>query len=522
MELTNQLPQEEKIKVAYALNLCAVSISQIIDSRDMVVLKQERESILNNLNLQNFVKHPALFDVLKRILDTITFLEIQAGDLSFIEREYQQKLKNAIWAAVPNPGILVAGGEPITLAIGIATQIGIGYMNYRRNKNEYKFDKDRSEWALMKHEIEQLQGLRAQLFETAWKLSSDYDFDDKYRLTERQLSRYSAALLEPDPLKRYERLDVMSENFAAFPPFWYYKGNAAMEIFKNKKYADISANYKNTAIGAYTQFRKRHFEFLREDVTAAACCLEHLSLLDKNDHNVEKLLQQALKFARDNYDVLQQSVLVNIRLKNTDAVIIPLREMIANGYNVGLNSLILGRIYINNGNRSGYDTLRHIVGRDNIPKFNNDNRSGLDTPRYVVGSDNTPKLDKAQAEKAEKKFLEKRTKDLTYEFNKMLRDIFFLLNLRGYSPEIHKKVKNVVDEMNRYCSQNNNLIQLNNEMIKELHEACINVVGGVKEDRILSLQILADQVSNELKQTQFPLEPEKVADLIDKIKKATN
>ena len=103
MQSASKMSTEEKIRVANALNLCAVSISQIIDSRDMIVLKQERESILNNLNLQNFVKHPALLDVLKRVLDTITFLEIQAGDLLFIEKEYQQKLKNAIWEAVPSP-----------------------------------------------------------------------------------------------------------------------------------------------------------------------------------------------------------------------------------------------------------------------------------------------------------------------------------------------------------------------------------------------------------------------------------
>jgi hypothetical protein len=228
--LVNQLPREEKVKVAYALNLCAVSISQIIDSKDIFVLKQERESILNNLNLQNFVKHPALLEVLKRILDTITYLEIQAGDLAFVEKEYQHKIKNAIWSSIPSAGAMLAGAllSPDGV-IAVVAAIGTSYMNYRRNKSQYVLDTVRSVWELKRHELEQLYGLRAQLFETAWKLSADYDFEDKYRLTQKQLSRYSEALLEEDPLKRYERLDVMSDKFAAFPPFWYYKGNAAME-----------------------------------------------------------------------------------------------------------------------------------------------------------------------------------------------------------------------------------------------------------------------------------------------------
>ena len=372
-----EITPEERIKVAYALNLCAVSISQIIGKgegdADMFVLKQERESILNNLNIQNFVKHPALLDVLKRILDTITYLEIQAGDLSFIEKEYQHKLNNAIWAAVPNPSILFVGGiDPITSAIGIVAQIGTGYMNYRRNKSEYKLEKEKREWELHRHEIEQLHGLRAQLFETAWKLSSDYDFEDIYRLTDRQLIRYSDALLEPDDLKRFERLDVMSERFSAFPPYWYYKGSASMKVYKNEKYAEIAAEYKSKAMEAYSEFYKRHIEFLREDVVAASCCLEHISLLEPNDPDVGSLLEKSLKYAGENYDVLQQSVLVNMRLGKTDEVIKALREMIANEYNVGLNSKILGRIYINTSNRKGFDTLRLVAGSDNVGEWNDD------------------------------------------------------------------------------------------------------------------------------------------------------
>jgi hypothetical protein len=387
--LANQLPQDEKVKVAYALNLCAVSLSQIIDSKDIFVLKQEREAILNNLNLQNFVKHPALLEVLKRILDTITYLEIQAGDLSFIEKEYQHKLKNAIWSAVPSPGALFAGGNPVSLAIAVAAQIGTGYMNYRRNKSQYELEKEKSEWELRRHEIEQLEGLRALLFETAWKLSADYDFDDKYRLTQKQLSRYSEALLEPDPLKRYERLDVMSDKFKAFPPFWYYKGNAAMEVFRNRdkeSYAEFAKGYEGEALEAYNEYHKRHFEFLREDVIAASCCLEHISLLKPDDVSIEKLLSQAMRLAGDNYDVLQQSVFVNLQLKKFDEVIAPLREMVANGYNLGLNGLLLSRIYFSKSNRVEYKKLRAIAGENNVLPWSDEIKTISDAEKQLMSA----------------------------------------------------------------------------------------------------------------------------------------
>ena len=43
---------KEQIRAAYALNLCTVSISQIIEYEDLNIMEQEYEAILNNLNLE--------------------------------------------------------------------------------------------------------------------------------------------------------------------------------------------------------------------------------------------------------------------------------------------------------------------------------------------------------------------------------------------------------------------------------------------------------------------------------------
>ena len=41
----NTLNEQDKLKAAYALNLCTVSVSQIIDFNDANVLNQEYEAI---------------------------------------------------------------------------------------------------------------------------------------------------------------------------------------------------------------------------------------------------------------------------------------------------------------------------------------------------------------------------------------------------------------------------------------------------------------------------------------------
>ena len=120
---------EKKNNAAYALNLCTVSVSQIIDYDDLNVMEQEYDAILNNLNLENMPHDEALLNILKQILDTITFFKIEEGDKKIMDMKYRQKMRDAIWSAAPNLGLIVAGGNPVTMAISLASQIGIGYMN---------------------------------------------------------------------------------------------------------------------------------------------------------------------------------------------------------------------------------------------------------------------------------------------------------------------------------------------------------------------------------------------------------
>lgn len=182
---------DEKIRAAYALNLWTVSISQIVDYEDINVMEQEYDAIMNNLNLENMPKDEALLDVIKEIMDEITNYRMEAGDLKIIEKEYQNWVKNAVWSAVPNVGAIFATANPIALGMTLATQVGIGYMNYRRNKASYELNYERSKWQIKRNRMQHLNGLQQQLFETAWRLADTYGFPDEYRLTSNQISEYN-------------------------------------------------------------------------------------------------------------------------------------------------------------------------------------------------------------------------------------------------------------------------------------------------------------------------------------------
>ena len=69
--------EDEKLRAAYALNMCTVSVSQIVDYNDTYILEQEYEAILNNLNLEQIPKDEALLKILVELLNTISFFKIQ-------------------------------------------------------------------------------------------------------------------------------------------------------------------------------------------------------------------------------------------------------------------------------------------------------------------------------------------------------------------------------------------------------------------------------------------------------------
>jgi hypothetical protein len=199
---------EDKLKAAYALNMCTVSVSQIVDFNDEYILEQEYEAILNNLNLEQMPKDEALLNILVKLLNVITFFRIDKLKKENIEKKYQRKMRNAIWSAVPNIGVIVAG-NPLTVGLSLATQVGIGYMNYRKEKFKIDEEKEDANLELQITAMEQFNALRRELFTTAWRLADEYQFPDRFRLTERQITKYNKILQDPNEIRKYERLEAI-------------------------------------------------------------------------------------------------------------------------------------------------------------------------------------------------------------------------------------------------------------------------------------------------------------------------
>ena len=347
VDTSNEL---SKKMAAYALNLCTVSVSQIVDYNDIHVLEQEYEAILNNLNLENIPKDEALLRTLKQILDTITFFRIQEGDKKMLLKSYEQKVKNAIWNAVPNFGMIV-GGSLITMAISLASMVGMGYMNYRREKAKINLENEQQQWQLQRSAIEQFNALRRELFDAAWRLADKYKFPDNYRLTEKQISLYDEILMDPISLRRFHRLWTIKDYFEAFPPFWYYLGSAANSVYIEYKDTNptISANFKKEAKNAFEHYLQIHdLDLLRVDQVRAACDLEYADILFEENEKEKtlKLVEDAYKHSGRATDVLQLCAIKYLQLEQLDRAQDVLLELVTENSNASTNAYLLNTIYL--------------------------------------------------------------------------------------------------------------------------------------------------------------------------------
>ncbi|MBW4739344.1 hypothetical protein KZO58_07395 [Prevotella histicola] len=446
--------EHDQLKAAYALNLCTVSVSQIVGYKDLNVLEQEYELILNNLNLHNMPKDQVLLHILRQILDTVTFFRIYEGDKMMLEKKYQQKIKNAIWNAIPSFA-LVAFGDPYTFAMSMIASVGMGYMNYRKEKANTLTEREEQEWTLQRSAIEQFNALRRELFDTAWRLSDSYEFDDKYRLTESQISQYNSILMDSIPLRKYERLNSIKDNFEAYPPFWYYLANAAMDVvnvYKNETaFGDnISAINKYTQLAEqnYQKYLDKDIDLLRNNYIRSACDLEYAALLldslpriEENEKKlrlckINYLIDDAIKHCGSKLDILQIASIYYLKINKAEEATKHLRKLVIENYNTKTNSQLLSFIYLQ---ETVFDTNKFIP---NTLKYK-ELVQFTDRTNLIPWVDSEKELTKEHLRNINELFLNNQ-KNKLYSYFEAIVNTIFHKEIISYNKELYDR-HNMVD-----------------------------------------------------------------------------
>lgn len=463
--------EHDQLKAAYALNLCTVSVSQIVDYKDLNVLEQEYELILNNLNLHNMPKDQALLHILRQILDTVTFFRIYEGDKMMLEKKYQQKIKNAIWNAIPSFA-LVAFGDPYTFAMSMIASVGMGYMNYRKEKANTLTEREEQEWTLQRSAIEQFNALRRELFDTAWRLSDSYEFDDKYRLTESQISQYNSILMDSIPLRKYERLDSIKDNFEAYPPFWYYLANAAMDVVNVYKNETAFGN-NISAINKYTQLAEQNYQkyldkdidLLRNNYIRSACDLEYAALLldslpriEENEKKlrlckINYLIDDAIKHCGSKLDILQIASIYYLKINKAEEATKHLRKLVIENYNTKTNSQLLSFIYLQETIFDSKKFITNTLKYKELVQF-------TDRTNLIPWVNSEKELTKDHLRNINELFLYKQKEQLHSYFETIVNTIFHK-EVISYNKELYNR---------HYMDANDAFFEDTINAIKERHE----------------------------------------------------
>jgi tetratricopeptide (TPR) repeat protein len=252
----------EQLQVLQCLNQIAVSLTHIMNYNDKVVLDQEYNNIINNLNLSK-IPDADIITLLQELMDLLTSSKIQEHERAYLMRNYekniQEELKKRLRSRIFDTDLVL---NPYTTVLNAMLNVGSFYFNYRSQIDQYRKEEDEKAWQIEAKTLEGLNQFYKKLLKYSWDLMRRYNFPDEWRLDEKQLSTYTAILKEGDPELRYRKLERIERSFQKFPPYWYYRGQTAMDIGR-----------RDEALRCFDQFQSIHQGIFRKDPYAASTAM---------------------------------------------------------------------------------------------------------------------------------------------------------------------------------------------------------------------------------------------------------
>ena len=395
--------EQQKKRAAMALNLCTTSISNIIACGNVEAMEREYNSILNNINLQAIVKDETLLETMRKILDTITFFRIQDKERKRLEARHQQRMNNLLWDSLSSAGgLFVVSGNPWAIAAAAAIQAGSMFVGYQKKKHAANMKLDDELWNLERSAIEQLHALRASLFETAWRLSDSYNFNDEWRLTVRQIEWFNEIRSEINHIIRYKKLEQYKDDFEAYPYYWYELGVAAQGAAEEERLSYKNSCNQTLQKKAETYFAKfieldSSLNLLRQDVIGADARLRHVSLLAQDKgwaqavKQDEEFLQNVKRLAVDDPELLLKAALVYASAyrecsdsKFAEQAIVFFEMLVMRGNNLPMTSIFLSELYLLTGQKNKYQELKSFANQQDDSKFILVPDTGSESEKYSI------------------------------------------------------------------------------------------------------------------------------------------
>ena len=245
-------PEEEESvrKAAVALNYCRSAFFRIEKNPSAEVLAQEREKILNNLDLTN-IEDEAIVKLYTATLDEITSIRIADKEEKVVNKGFGKSWQSL--ATMTAFGFLTDVGE-----FNYASAVRRGATSWWDFRG-IQVNRDMELWKVEKGRMSAIQAKSSSFLEASWKLARTRNVPDRWLVRNSEFERLYAAMQEQDLNVRLRMLERMAPFMECYPPYWYYVARTQQQL---GQFPQAEQTYLNVA-------RLGDGHFRRDDMLAA-------------------------------------------------------------------------------------------------------------------------------------------------------------------------------------------------------------------------------------------------------------
>jgi len=242
--LADDVQEQEARSTAVALNLCRASFHRIRRYPFRPVLVEERERILNNLNL-NEIADEEVIRLYTAVLEEIGDVQLAEGERTFIRDRYQRSLgQHVVSTAFALTSEVASAHYIAAIRTGARSWWDFRALSWQRDIDNWDVEKARMIAVFEKS---------SQFLDTFWRLARKRTIPDRWLVRATDLDRLEAAMAEQDLEVRLRVLRRMERFMECYPPYWYYVGRTQQAL--GQLFA-ASRTYDRLVVLADGHFRK--------------------------------------------------------------------------------------------------------------------------------------------------------------------------------------------------------------------------------------------------------------------------
>lgn len=236
--------EEQRRSAAVALNYSRAALHRIRKNPSVRVLVEEREKILNHLNL-NGIADEEVMKLYSSVLDEIAQIQIADREKEVLQERYLRSVHRDLGINAFQIAAEVATSQYVS-----AVRTGANSWWDHRNKT---VSKELDMWQVDKKQMTSVVDKSTQFLDISWKMARAKQIPDRWLVRNDDLDKLESAWKENDPTTRLRVLKRMESFLECYPPYWYYVARTQQSM---GQFVAATETYEKLASLSTGHFRK--------------------------------------------------------------------------------------------------------------------------------------------------------------------------------------------------------------------------------------------------------------------------